>query len=72
MLLTAVLGQGNTRNAKNEVSQEGHMCPACIESTVVMVAGAASTGGILAACISRFRKFFKASGLSLFQARKEK
>jgi hypothetical protein len=47
------------------------MCPACIESTVVMVAGAASTGGILA-CIGKFRKFFKASGLSLFQERKEK
>ncbi len=48
------------------------MCPACIESTVVMVAGAASTGGILAACIGKFREFFKASGLSLFQGRKEK
>jgi hypothetical protein len=48
------------------------MCPACIEGTVVMVAGAASTGGILAACIGKFRKFVKASGLSLFQERKEK
>jgi len=47
------------------------MCPACIESTVVMVAGVASTGGILAACIGKFRKFFKANGLSLFQERKE-
>jgi hypothetical protein len=41
-----------------------------------MVAGAASTGGILAACIGKFRKLFKASGLSrglsLFQERKEK
>jgi hypothetical protein len=46
--------------------------PACIETTVMMVAGAASTGGILAACITRFRTFFKASSLSLFQARKEK
>src|SRR5207245_10388802 len=51
-------------------SEEGHMCPACIESTVVMVAGAASTGGILAACIGKFREFFKASGLSLFQGRR--
>jgi hypothetical protein len=48
------------------------MCPACIESTVVMVAGAASTGGILVACIGKFRKFFKVSGLTLFQQRKEK
>ena len=53
-------------------SEEGHMCPACIESTVVMVAGAASTGGILAVCIGKFRKFFIASGLDLFQKRKEK
>jgi hypothetical protein len=37
-----------------------------------MVAGAASTGGILAACIGQFRNFFKARGLSLFQERKEK
>ncbi len=48
------------------------MCPACIESTVVIVAGAASTGGILAACIGKFRKFFQASNLSLFQERMEK
>lgn len=48
------------------------MCPACIESTVVMVAGAASTGGILAACIGKFRKVFKGTGLSLFHGRKEK
>jgi hypothetical protein len=48
------------------------MCPACIESTVVMVAGAASTGGILAACIVKFRKVFKASSLSLFHQSKEK
>ena len=43
------------------------MCPACIESTVVMVAGVGSTGGILAIYIGRFRKFFRASGLGLFQ-----
>jgi hypothetical protein len=43
-----------------------------IASTVVMVAGAASTGGILAVCIGRFRKFFRASGLGLFQKTKEK
>jgi len=46
------------------------MCPACIASTAVMVAGAASTGGILAVCIGKFRKFFRASGL--FQKTKEK
>ena len=47
------------------------MCPACIESTALMVAGAASTGGILAVCIGKVRNFFRASGLGLFQ-KKEK
>jgi len=48
------------------------MCPACIASTAVMVAGAGSTGGILAVCIGKFRKSFRASGLGLFQKTKEK
>jgi hypothetical protein len=48
------------------------MCPACIASTVVMVAGAGSTGGILAVCIGKFRRFFRANRLGLFQKRKEK
>jgi hypothetical protein len=48
------------------------MCPACIEGTVVMVAGAASTGGILAMYIGKFRKFFRVSNLGLFQKTKEK
>jgi hypothetical protein len=39
------------------------MCPACIESAAVMVAGAASTGGVLAMCIARFRRFFRVSRL---------
>jgi hypothetical protein len=47
------------------------MCPACIESAAVMVVGAASTGGILAVCIGKVRRFFKASGLSLFQKASE-
>jgi|GEM_PF-1617516 hypothetical protein len=42
------------------------MCPACIESAAVMVAGAASAGGILAVCIGKARRFFRANGLSLF------
>ena len=46
------------------------MCPACIESTVVMVAGVTSTGGILAVCIGKFRIFFTLS--RLFQKSKEK
>jgi hypothetical protein len=48
------------------------MCPACIASTAVMAAGAGSTGGILAVCIGKLRKFFGASGLGLFQKTKEK
>jgi len=34
------------------------MCPACITSTAVIVAGAGSTGGLLAVCIGKFRKLF--------------
>ena len=34
------------------------MCPACIASTAVMVAGAGSTGGILALCIGKLKKVF--------------
>lgn len=37
------------------------MCPACIASTAVMVAGAGSTGGILAVCINRWKVFFRAN-----------
>jgi hypothetical protein len=48
------------------------MCPACIASTAVMVAGAGSTGGILALCIGKFRKVFRANRFGLFQTTKEK
>jgi hypothetical protein len=48
------------------------MCPACIASAVAMVAGAGSTGGIVAVCIGKFRNFFKAHGFGLFQKTKEK
>jgi hypothetical protein len=48
------------------------MCPACISSVVVMAAGMGSTGGILTAYIGKFRKFFSANGLGLFQKTKEK
>jgi hypothetical protein len=48
------------------------MCPACIASAAVMVAGVGSTGGILAVCIGKFRKFFGANGLGLIQKTKEK
>ena len=48
------------------------MCPACIASTAVIVAGAGSTGGILADFIGEFRNFFGANRLGLFQKTKEK
>jgi ketopantoate reductase len=48
------------------------MCPACIASTAVMIAGAGSMGGLLAVCIGKFRKCFRANRLSLFQKTKEK
>jgi ketopantoate reductase len=48
------------------------MCPACIVSTAALFAGAGSMGGILAACLGTFRKFFSASVLILFHNTKEK
>ena len=48
------------------------MCPVCIASTAVMVAGAGSTGGILMVCVGKFRKLFKANRFGLFQNTKEK
>lgn len=48
------------------------MCPACIASTTGMVAGAGSTGGILAVCIGKFTEFSGANRRGLFQTRKEK
>ncbi len=47
------------------------MCPVCIASTAVIVAGAGSTGGILAVFISKLRKFFRPNRLSSFQKTKE-
>ena len=47
------------------------MCPACIASSAVMVAGAGSSGGILAVCIGKFSKIFKAHRITLFQVRRE-
>lgn len=37
------------------------MCPVCIANAAVVVAGAGSTGGILAVCIGKFRKIFQTS-----------
>jgi len=48
------------------------MCPACIASAAELAAGAGSVGAILAVAIGKLRKFFRASGLGLFQKIKEK
>jgi hypothetical protein len=48
------------------------MCPACIAGAAVMAAGAGSTGGILAVCIGKLRKFFSTNGPGLFHKIKEK
>ena len=48
------------------------MCHNCIASAAAMAAGAGSTGGILAVCTGKFREFFRANGLGLFQKIKEK
>jgi hypothetical protein len=48
------------------------MCPACIASAAVVVAGTGSTGGILAVCIGKFRKFLRANQFGMFQKTKGK
>jgi hypothetical protein len=48
------------------------MCPLCMASTAAMVAGAGSTGGILAVCIGKFKRVFRTNCLGLFQKKKEK
>jgi hypothetical protein len=51
------------------------MCPVCIANAAAMAAGAGSTGGVLAICITKFRnklgKYFQRN-FDLFQKAKEK
>ena len=61
-----------SRRERIRNSEEEHMCPACIASTAVVVAGVGSTGGILGVFFGKFRKFFRANRLGLFQKTKEK
>jgi hypothetical protein len=59
-------------NARTNYTFRGeHMCPVCIASTAVIVAGAGSTGGILAVCIGKFRRIFRTNRPGLFQKTKE-
>src|SRR6266700_2605203 len=55
-----------------DIPEERHMCPACIASTAVMIAGAGSTGGILAVCIGKIRKVLTAKRLGLYRKAQEK
>jgi hypothetical protein len=48
------------------------MCPSCFTNTAAIVATAGSTGGILAVCIGKFRKFFTGNLLGLILKMKEK
>jgi hypothetical protein len=48
------------------------MCPACVASTGVILGGAGSAAGILAVCIGKCRRFFRANHFSLFRKTKEK
>ncbi len=70
--LTRLSWAGGMQKHEKQNSEEGYMCPACIESTALMVAGAASTGGILAVYIGKFRRFVRASRLGRLQKTKEK
>jgi hypothetical protein len=47
------------------------ICPVCIASTAAVVAGAGSSGGVLAVGITKFTKFFRANSFGLFQQKKE-
>jgi hypothetical protein len=55
-----------------KIEEERGMCPVCIANAAVMVAGAGSTGGILAVCIGKFRKVFRLDRPARFQKGKEK
>jgi hypothetical protein len=48
------------------------MCPACIASTAAVIAGAGSTGGILAVCIGKFKHYFRQNHLGLTRKAQEK
>jgi hypothetical protein len=47
------------------------MCPACIATAATLIAGAGSTGGILATCIAKFRKFYRVNRFGQFQKAQE-
>jgi hypothetical protein len=42
------------------------MCPVCVANAAALVAGAGSTGGVLAVCIDKLKKFVKTNRFCLF------
>jgi fatty acid/phospholipid biosynthesis enzyme len=48
------------------------MCPICIANAAAMVAGAGSTGGVLAVCIGKLKRFFTVNRPGLLQKTKER
>ena len=61
------MGHVGIGEKKEEFHRGDIMCPVCIASTAAMAAGAGSTGGVLAVCIGKLRKCFRANGLGLFR-----
>ena len=47
------------------------MCPVCIANAAAMVAGAGSTGGVLAMFFNKFKKFFTTNRRGLSEKTKE-
>jgi membrane protein YqaA with SNARE-associated domain len=47
------------------------MCPVCIANAAAMVAGAGSSGGVLAVFIGKLGKLFRANRFGLFQQKKD-
>jgi hypothetical protein len=56
-------------NGKEE--RKAMICPVCIANAAAVVAGAGSSGGVLAVCIGKLGKLFRANRVGLFQKRKE-
>jgi hypothetical protein len=48
------------------------MCPVCIASSAVMVVGTGSAGGVLMACIAKFRRCFRKARPVPLQCTQEK
>jgi hypothetical protein len=52
--------------------KKADMCPTCVANAAAVVAGAGSTGGVLAVCIGKLKKFFAAASPGAFQKTKER